>query len=164
MKRLSPKGKMSQEMWLWVARGMDDVNNIISRGKALLNFYDDYAPRVTSIEKEIISWRAHLRYSHYLKCNTNYISTMHGYCLDPSLIDFSEILKEKCLLYWKLAQKTPLQNIRYENVKLLGDDEENIPCFWRWRWASVRCFKYCCKSLNVNIWIECSVLSHECLF
>ena len=128
MKRLSPKGKMSREMWLRVARGMDDVNAVVSHGKALLNLEQDgNRPRTTPLEKEIVLWRAHLRNSGYLKSSSSYISTMSGSALDPALVNFTEILAEKRNKYWELAQSTSLENIRYENITLTGDDEEILP-------------------------------------
>ena len=127
VKELSPKGKIDKGMWQRVARGIDETDKVIQHGKDLLKMQQHDSNRVTPIETEIVKWRAYLRNSSYLKCSTKFISNINGRCLNPDLYDFTNALREKRETYWELARDTELQNIRYENLKLLGDDEEITP-------------------------------------
>ena len=56
---------------------------------------------------------------------------MSGEPLNNSLVDFSHILDAKRREYWKQAREgVPLESIRYQNVNILVDAEEEDDMLW----------------------------------
>ena len=89
MKRLSPKGKMHEEMWRHVARGMDGVGKVIEHCKELLHMQNDEATRITHIDSEIVKFRAVLRCSGMLQgIDKNRVCGMDRNELIPILNNF----------------------------------------------------------------------------
>jgi hypothetical protein len=132
MKKLSPKGKMDEKMWQRVARGMDDVDQVIQHGQSLLHMDNQDGIRITSIENEVVKWRAVLRNSEYLRqTRSDRVYTMQGKPLGPEFNDFMAAVESKRENYFAQALEKNLENIRYENLKVsidenLNDDDDEI--------------------------------------
>ena len=138
MKRMSPKGVVSSEMWTRVARSINKVDTMVERGTQLLNYRNENQSRFTDISKEIVEWRAHLRNSNYLRHNQ--MVNIDGEPLNPQLINLMDTIKEKRQEYFKKALNVPLENIRYENLKVTSSDiaEEITP------------FAFDCNDYDIN--------------
>ena len=124
MKMIAPKGKMSTEMWQRVARNVDSVDAIVKNGMSLLGIREDdqYDIRFTPIEKEVILWRAHLRYRNYLYTNSNSVVDIHGDELNSKLVYFLDNLNELHKLYFEKALTQNIENIRYPIIKVSSND------------------------------------------
>ena len=93
MKRLSPKGKKDEKMWLKVARGMDEVDKVIHHGKSLLHMDNEEEIRLTPLENEIVKWRAQLRHSQYLENRSCFVRNICGEKINEELRDLTERVK-----------------------------------------------------------------------
>ena len=123
MKRLSPKGKMDNRMWQRVARGMDNVNKAIVHCKNLLHIDTDESTRITPLESEIVKYRAKLRELRYFSKDDDYFCNMDGDKeMNTKLQDFAALVTGKREVFFRRAQTTPLQNIRYPVINPFGDD------------------------------------------
>ena len=137
MKRMSPKGVVSSEMWTRVARSIDKVDAMVERGVQLLNYRDENQSRFTDISKEIVEWRAYLRNSNYLKHKQ--MVNIDGEPLNPQIINLKDSIKEKRQEYFKKALTVPLENIRYKNLKVTSSDIA----------AEITPFEFSCDDDNV---------------
>ena len=125
MKMIAPKGATSTEMWTRVARNVDRVDKIVQNGMRLLHLRDndEYAMRTTSVEREMIKWRAVLRESKYLEMNSgDSVLNIHGSLLNRKL---ANVLKGNSIyrsLYFEKALTTELQNIRYKDFQVVDSE------------------------------------------
>lgn len=115
---------MTNEMWERVARNVDPVGKIVENGMSLLNLREDdqYAIRFTPIEKELIKWIAHLRFSEYLLVESKLVVNIHGEALNVELKDLTGNINEYRRHYFQEALETELENIRYPNMNVKSDD------------------------------------------
>ena len=129
MKRLAPKGKKDEKIWLRVARGMDEVDKVVRHGKELIGIDHEEATRTTPLENEIIKWRAHLRKSEYLEYpyKSQSIRNMNEDKVNSELKTLTRNVGEKRSMYFEMAKSSSLQNIRYKNlsVKPKNQDESD---------------------------------------
>lgn len=128
---MAPKGQISEEVWKKVIRCSTDVSAAIEHGRRLLGLNSKGVSRKTSIEHEIVKFRACLRYSEYLTQESRVVQNTKGEKLNDSLITLTETLKDERLLYWENVLKgIPLQSIRYENLETLNDGgDEELVCY-----------------------------------
>ena len=63
LKIMAPKGKATEHTWQRLSRNLDATDKIVQNGMWVLNIDENDTYRFTGIENEIITWRAHLRYS-----------------------------------------------------------------------------------------------------
>ena len=131
IKSLAPKRQISEEVWKKVIRCSTDVSAAIEHGRRLLGLNSKGVSRKTSIEHEIVKFRACLRYTEYLTRESRVVQNTKGEKLNDSLITLTETLKDKRLLYWENVLKgIPLQSIRYENLETLNDGgDEELVCY-----------------------------------
>ena len=120
MKRMAPKGKVSSKTWQRIARSHDKVNKIVNQAIELLKFNDNERSRLINIEKEIVKWRAFLRHSRFLKNESGGFVGIYGDPLHPALLDFNVVLQNKRKEFFQFALDTSLENIRYENLKVVS--------------------------------------------
>ena len=80
LKTLAPKGKGSEKTWQRLSRNVDVADFIVKNGMPLLKMGDHESVRLTKIELEIITWRAHLRNSRYLHTKGNLVHNIIEKC------------------------------------------------------------------------------------
>ena len=130
LKRMAPKGGSSNEMWQRLARSHDQVNHVVSRAMQNLGLNETPRLRLVGIKNEINLWRAVLRHSQYLKSESDRPVSFDGCYLDGCMDDIMSSLQEKTEGYFQHALTTPLQNIQYDNLRVLSVDiNEEIHCY-----------------------------------
>ena len=120
LKNIIPKGNISSETWQKITRSHDKVKSIVDHVMNLLNFTDYEKGGNVNTDKEIIKWQALLCHYKYLKSTSNSLFGIYSDCLSDSLLNVTETLKEKQKEYFSLALNTPLENIHYENIKVVS--------------------------------------------
>ena len=113
-KLIAPKGRVADDMWLRISRGLDAIEKISSHTSQLLKLEKQSTYRNVDIYDEIVTWRAILRSSNFLtKTNEEgTIKNIYGEGLSIDLDDFAETINEKMHDYWgHAARNVPLQNI-----------------------------------------------------
>ena len=122
MKRMSPKGVVSTDMWLRVARIHDDVSEAVANTMTILNVNESTRIRLTNLRKELNLWRAILRNSSFLRANTDRAVNINGVYLDQCMDDLMGEMKVKRHHYFEETLQTNLENIRYENLRVVSSD------------------------------------------
>ena len=120
MKMMAPKGSITAETWQHIARSHDKVNNIVDHAMDLLNFNDEERSIFVNIGNEVVKWRALLRHSKYLRSNTESFVGIYGDNLNSDLLGITQKLENKRREYFRLAIHMPLENIRYNNIKVIS--------------------------------------------
>lgn len=129
IKAIAPKGQKGEDMWRRVVRCTESVSAVVKNGKCLLKLNKERSSRRTPIESEIAKYRAHLRHKQFLTVDAPFVQSVDGTKLNDALMDFMDVLKEKRVLFWQMvADGTPLQSVRYQNLSILEEDDE-IGCF-----------------------------------
>ena len=105
-KLIAPKGKISQQMWKTLSRGLDEVEMIHNTAKDMLNLDNNNRYRDEDLYDEITTWRSVLRLSGMLEKNhaENAIKNIYDDLLSMELDDFTLNTQEKMDKYWQLAQ------------------------------------------------------------
>ena len=122
MKRMAPKSDIRAETWQRIARSHDKVNNVVDHAMDLLNFNDEERSRFVNIGNEVVKWRALLRHSKYLRSNTESFVGIYGDNLNSDLLGITQKLENKRREYLRIAIHTPLENIRYDNIKVISSN------------------------------------------
>ena len=122
MKRMAPKGSIAAETWQSIARSHDKVNNVVDHAMDLLNFNGEERSRFVNIGNEVVKWRALLRHSKYLRSNTESFVGIYGDNLNSDLLGITQKLENKRREYLRIAIHTPLENIRYDNIKVISSN------------------------------------------
>ena len=65
-KLIAPKGRVSDEMWLRISRGLDTIEEISDHTSQMLKFEENILYRNVDIYDEVVKWRAILRSSNIL--------------------------------------------------------------------------------------------------
>ena len=66
LKMVAPKGRISNELWRRISRGLDDIENICECTNKKLNISEQDEYRDVELYDEIVSWRAAIRNSEML--------------------------------------------------------------------------------------------------
>ena len=123
MKRMAPKSSITTEAQQQrIARSRNKLNNIVDYATDLLNFNDEERSRFVNVENEVVKWGALLRHSKYLRCNTESFVTIYGDNLNSDLLGITQRLENICREYFRLAIHTSLENIRYNNFKVISSN------------------------------------------
>ena len=120
MKMMAPKGSITAETWQRIARSHDKVNNVVDHAMDLLNFNDEERSRFVNIGNEVVKWRALLRHSKYVRSNTESFVGIYRDNLNSDLLGITQKLENKHREYFRLAIHMPLENIRYNNIKVIS--------------------------------------------
>ena len=118
---MAPKGSITTETWQRIARSNDKVN-VVDHAMDLLNFNDEQRSRFVNIGNEVVKWRALLRHSKYLRSNTESFVGIYGDNLNSDLLGITQKLENKCREYFRLAIHMLLENIRYNNLKVISSN------------------------------------------
>ena len=126
-KLIAPKGRISNDTWFTISRGLDAIEKVYENGAKLLEIEEEDQYRDTDLYNEIVSWRAVLRSSCMLygKAEENVTKNIYGEPLHTELDDITFKTEEKMEHYWSLAGAgTPLQNIRYQKLNKTHQNQD----------------------------------------